>query len=118
MLSGMSADSDYIKIHESEYGSSPENFHISKSGDQLNIELTYPPRDDAANKNDQVRHIYVNQESVRASDGIRMHYDYERDGWVIEQGSKWEWEEGEAHDEDWQEVAFVESWARDPRPAD
>lgn len=102
------------KIHESKYGESPNNFDISKVDDELHIELTYPPRTDADNTHDQVRYVVVNQESVRASDGIRMFYDFERDGWVIQQGSVWEWEADDTQcDEDWQEVAFIQSWARE-----
>ena len=105
-------------IHESEY-TGPNNFHISVHGRELHVGLTYPPRDakDEAEKPDQVRYVMVDQESVRASDGIRVWYDYERDGFVIEQGSTFEWnsdEEATADNaEDWQEVAFVKSWARD-----
>lgn len=97
-------------IHESQYGGMPRNFHIEKSGDTLDVTLTYPniafP--------EQCRFIEVNQESVRASDGIRLHYDYDRDGWVIEQASTFEWDADDAEmDPDWQEVAFVKSWARE-----
>lgn len=78
--------------------------------DEAHITLMYPNVPES-----KFRHVLVNQCSVRASDGIRMHYDYERDGFVIEQASKWQWDvDDEACDPDWQEVAFVESWARDP----
>lgn len=45
---------------------------------------------------------------VRATDDIRIKYDSDRNGWIIEQAS-----ETEDYDEDWQEVAFVESWGRE-----
>jgi hypothetical protein len=108
------------KIRESEYGSSSNNFHINKTGDTLIVELTYPPWSDPDNTNNQVRYIQVNQESVRASDGIRMFYDYDRDGWVIQQASVFMWDmDDEICDPDWQEVAFVRSWAREkPSPID
>lgn len=109
---------NYLKILESEYGGSPNNVHISRHRDELHVELTYPPHTNADNVNGQCRYVYVNQESVRASDGIRMCYDFERDGWSIQQGSVWEWDSEEEstapNAEDWQEVAFVQSWARDP----
>jgi hypothetical protein len=96
-------------IHKSEYGSQPNNFHVAKRDDTLYVELTYP---NIATP-EQCRFIYVNQESVRASDGIRLHYDYDRDGWVVEQASKFSWsDDDEVCDPDWQEVAFIESWAR------
>ncbi len=60
-------------------------------------------------------HLQIGMMAVRATDGIRVSYDFGRDGWVIEQGGVWSWTEDdpEPHDEDWQEVAFVQSWARD-----
>ncbi len=74
-----------IKIHQSRYGGLPENFHVVKSDDTLQVTLTYPPRSNHENKNNQVRYVEFDQESVRASDGIRIYYDYDRDGYVIEQ---------------------------------
>jgi hypothetical protein len=106
----------YEKIFESGYGESPNNFHIAKSGDELNVTLTYPPWTDADNKNGQCRHIRINQEAVRASDGIRVHYDYERDGFVVEQPKPRLVAIGKnSYDqiEDWSEVGFFQSWARD-----
>ena len=97
-------------IHESEYGDGENNFHVIKHGDVLDVTLTYPPYTDADNAHDQCRHIEVNQESVRASDGIRMHYDYDRDGWVIEQPRV---RDPNPDIEEWTEVAFIQSWALD-----
>lgn len=101
-----------MRVYESEYGDSPNNFHVTKSGAELRVELTYPPYTDGENTRGQCRYVYVNQESVRASDGIRMFYDFERDGWVIQQ-PKYDDESGE---EDWAEAAFVRSWAREAPP--
>lgn len=96
-------------IHESDYDK--ENFDVERRGDCLEVMLTYPPRD--RDDEGQVRRIYVDQSSVRASDGIRMHYDYDRDGWCIEQASRFAWAiDDEVCDPDWQEVAFIQSWAR------
>lgn len=95
------------KIHESEYGGGSSNFHITKEGDTLSVELTYPPRSDEDNTKGQCRYVFIDQESVRASDGIRLYYDYDRDGWVIQQ-------EAECGDDTWQEVAFIKSWALEP----
>lgn len=105
-------------IHDSPYGKTPYNYHLRQSADHLYVDLTYPPYTDDANDDPiQVRYVVVNQESVRASDGVRLSYDYARDGWVIEQASTFQWEAGDDEcDPDWQEVAFVESWAREQKP--
>lgn len=105
-------------IHESEYGDSPNNFHIHKSGDELAVTLTYPPYEGDPNPVGKCRYVHVDQESVRASDGIRLHYDYVRDGFVIEQASTFQWEaDDQICDPDWREVAFIRSWAREKENA-
>ena len=101
------------KIHESEYGESPMNFHVTKHDDVLRVELTYPPYKNEDNQNNQCRYFEINQESVRASDGIRIHYDYERDGFVVEQPQPRLRVTGENSYEqidDWIEVGFFQSW--------
>lgn len=102
----------YRKIHESEYGDSPLNFHVAKHEDEVHVTLTYPPWTDADNTKGQCRHIHVNQEAVRASDGVRLHYDYQRDGFVVEQPRPWlELIDGCYHSrEEWIEVGFFKSW--------
>ena len=56
------------------------------------------------------KYVYVNQESARATDGVRLWYDYNRDGWVIEQASTFQWaDDDKVLDHDWREVAFVKS---------
>lgn len=101
-------------LFESEYGYSANNFHIERfNGDELHVTLTYPNTTEKG-----CRHVVFDQESVRASDGIRMHYDYERDGYVIEQMSHFECEHAEgdpACTPDWQEVAFIQAWAREKK---
>lgn len=105
--------SDHRKIIESQYGDHPDNFHIERHDDELHVTLTYPPYTDAANKG-QVRHVVFDQESVRATDGIRISFDFARNGYKIEQASIFSWEcDDPVCDPDWQEVAFVEAWARD-----
>lgn len=86
------AEKRHQEIHHSEY-TGQNNFHINVHGNELHVELTYPPRDDAneAEKPGQIRYVVVDQESVRASDGVRLHYDYQRDGFVIEQASRFSW---------------------------
>jgi hypothetical protein len=84
-------------------------YYASVEGDTLYASLHYP-------RSRPVRYVQLSLFDVWASDGFRTHYDFDRDGWVIEQASRWAWEDGdEVCDPDWQEVAFIKSWARDPR---
>lgn len=95
-------------IRESEYGASPNNLHIRRNGDTLSVEMTYPQITKSG-----VTKIFIDQESVRATDGIRLQYDYDRDGWIIEQQSRFGFRaDDKVQDPDWQEVVFVQSWAR------
>ena len=58
--------------------------------------------------------IHVGLEDVRASDGIMVSYDFDRDGWVIKQASRFRFSiDDTVCDPDWQEVAFVQSWERE-----
>ena len=76
---------------------------LTQDGDTATIEFSPP----------EVKYLEVDLEHVRASDGIRVSYDFERDGWVIEQASTFEWAgDDTVCDPDWQEVAFVRSWTR------
>ena len=75
--------------------------------DTIYIELKYPRNEKNKNK------VQVGLMDVRAADDILIEYDFERDGWVIKQASKFQWEIGEKRDEDWQEVAFIQAWGRE-----
>lgn len=72
--------------------------------DTAHVDLWYPNQR-------QIQFIEIGLMDVRASDGMRIHYDFYRDGWVIEQASKWEWGVGEIPDSGWKETAFIQSWA-------
>ena len=111
--------SNHRKIHESAYGGTPDNFHIIRHDDELHVELTYPPYTDAENKG-QVRYVVFDQESVRATDGIRLSFDFDRNGYKVEQASTFTFEcDDPICDPDWQEVAFVPAWGRRaPDPLD
>ncbi|MCK2055278.1 hypothetical protein [Methylobacterium sp. 37f] len=104
-------------IHESEYGDGPGNFDVEVYGDVLNVNLTYPNI-----TIDGCRHVHVNQESVRASDGIRLSYDYDRDGWSIQQQVCVDLGDRiyTPNPDEWVEVSFVQSWSlmRDQREGD
>lgn len=79
---------------------------VTTRGDTTTIELCYP-------RQQPVKYIEVELTDVRAADSLRLSYDFDRDGWVIEQSSLFEWDsDDEECDSDWQEVAFVQAWAR------
>ena len=78
-------------------------------GDELHIDLWYPDVPDS-----DVKKIVIGLMDIRAADDIRVSYDKQRDGWKIEQASTFEWEgDDEICDPDWQEVPFVQAWARE-----
>jgi len=58
--------------------------------------------------------IYLSH--VRAADDIRIRYDFDRDGWVVEQASVFEWDTtgivDPVCDPEWAEVAFILAWGR------
>lgn len=80
-------------------------FAVSRCGSDVEVELLYP-------RNNPVNAIQVGLVDVRAADNVRLWYDFERDGWVVEQASRFEWGADEEVDWDWQEVAFIQAWAR------
>lgn len=80
-------------------------------GQSVHVELMYPSRDQQSQA-----HVSVGLEHVRAADSIRITYDFDRDGWVIWQASKFEFEAGDPLDERWREAAFCQAWQFDDRP--
>ena len=75
-------------------------------GDTSTIDLWYP-------RIAPVQHIEVGLMDVRAADNIRITYDFERDGYSIQQARRFAWSgDDPVCDPDWQEVAFVQAWAR------
>ena len=82
---------------------------IYRSGKCALIDLL--PRSEGAAK-----FIQVGLEDVRSADDIRVSYDFDRDGWVVEQASRFEWDADDTVcDPDWAEVSFVQAWAREER---
>lgn len=73
------------------------------------VELSYPRNEG----NDEA--LEVELMDVRAADSLRIEYDFERDGWSIQQASRFSWESNDEFEEigeDWKEVAFVQAWQR------
>ena len=81
-------------------------------GDTLVVDLWYPKRDA---DHISTTAIEVGLACVRAADSLKLRYDFERDGWVVYQASKFRWGVEEKTDPDWQEVAFIQAWAREER---
>lgn len=78
-----------------------ENCEIRIVDDALTVELEYP-RQDAA-----IKAIEIGLTDVRAADGIRITYDFERDGWSIQQPIC----DSAGFTVDWKETSFAQSWA-------
>lgn len=87
------------------YAKDGSSYGLGRLDETLKVELFYP-------RNSGPTHVEVGLVDVRAADDIRIHYDHERDGWVIEQASIFEWDVGdEVCDQGWTEVAFIKAWA-------
>ena len=91
-------------------------------GNVLEVDLWYPRLEYGADRTprtfDHPVAVEVGLTDVRAADSILVEYDFDRDGWVIKQASKFSWEvDDKVCDPDWQEVAFVQAWGRQVDPA-
>lgn len=74
-------------------------------GESALVEFMYPDMDQ-----EKQAQVEIGLEHVRAADSIKVTYDFERDGWVIWQASKFRFYEGEPKDEKWREAAFCQAW--------
>lgn len=75
-------------------------------GDTACLDIWYPEQRD-------VKFVEIGLMAVRATDSIRISYDFDRDGWKIEQASKFSWScDDDLCDRDWQEVSFIQAWGR------
>jgi len=80
----------------------------TKDNNTKYIELWYPRLEG------EKKYIRVGLMDVRAADDIRISYDFDRDGWVIEQASIFKWAgDDEVCNEGWAEVAFIQAWGRE-----
>lgn len=84
---------------------------MSGSDDTIFVELWYP-------RSREIKHVEIDLVDVRASDGIRVTYDFDRDGWSVQQPTRLSWPaEDKVCDPGWKEVAFVRSWQLDAEQA-
>lgn len=93
-------------------------YEINVRNRSVVVELLYPPYypgDPHSDRDPQRPYaVEVGLSSVRAADNLRLIYDFDRDGWRIEQASVFAWECADTvQDPDWQEVAFVQAWGRE-----
>lgn len=109
-------------IHTSDYNLN--NFHIIRYGNVLDVTVTYPPESCLEFDTRKVTYVMIDQEAVRASGGIRVHFDYARNGFVIEQQTNWHGsevrEDGTVDEQDPQfvEAAFVHAFHPESRGLD
>lgn len=74
----------------------------------LVVDLYYPRNDDT-----RISRVEVGLMDVRATDNVRVSYDFDRDGWKIEQAQVFEWNiDDQVCDPEWSEVAFIRAWGR------
>lgn len=73
-------------------------------GNTIYAEIWYP-------RSEPVKYVDIDLIDIRASAGIRVSYDFERDGWRIERPTVFKWECSDpVCDPKFVEVAFVNSW--------
>jgi len=95
LVDGMSDVSEYVVGHRFEV-----------YGPAARFDFIYP------RSGDRVTSIAVGLEDVRSANDIRIRFDFDRDGWVIESATKFEWVDGEdPRDERLEEVAFIPSYS-------
>jgi len=83
-------------------------------GETARIDLFYP-------RTMPVQFIEVGLMDVRASDSIRVSYDFDRDGWKIEQPTEIRVEAVngvQVCSQEWKEAAFLPAWQFDERKDD
>jgi len=86
-------------------------FRFDVSDGVAAFEFIYPRN----NSSDKPQHLQVGLEETRAADAIRIRYDFERDGWVVEQQV---WTDEDRTGEVWREAAFCQAWQFDTERED
>jgi len=72
---------------------------VVEPGETRTVDIWYPLRSPESC-------VEISLVDIRASDGIRVSYDFDRDGWVIKQPTT----NVDGEQTGWQEVAFAKSW--------
>jgi hypothetical protein len=92
-----------MKDDENEYEA---GYRAGLFGDTIRVELIFTQVSDAF-----PRYVEIDIESVRSADSVRVSYDYDRDGWSVEQARFFSWAaDDKVRDAGWTEVAFVRAW--------
>jgi len=73
------------------------------------VEIEYP-----RNPGAEFDTVEVGLLDVRAADSIRVSYDFERDGWSIQQARYTKDDMGYIERVGWEEVSFHKAWALEP----
>ncbi len=89
---------------ESEYGDDGTGLRVERGGNTVHVTLVYPQAHD-----NPIKYVDFDQESVRASGGIRLSFDYDRNVFVVEQ-QRWHpnvEEDDRVENDMWIEVAVL-----------
>jgi hypothetical protein len=78
--------------------------HVPEGETCATVDIQYP-------RSGPVTTVEIGIECLRAADSIRVFFDFDRNGYVIQQGSGWH---GPYDGINWQEVAFIGAWALEP----
>ncbi len=80
------------------------NVEVLGNGDTVTVEVQYP-------RCHPVKFVEVGLCDVRSADGLRLSFDFDRNGWKVEQARYFSWETDDAVcDPGWVEVAFIDAW--------
>ena len=77
--------------------------------DTISVDLWYP-------RHSPAKFVEVGLMDVRAADSIRISYDFDRDGYKIEQAVYFEDDGIPMGGDEWHEVAFIQAWALEKEP--
>ena len=89
----------------------PIGEYFEVSGDEATTTIWYPRSEADGPGACAFTKVRVDLMDVRAADPLRVSYDFDRDGWRVEQQSVFEWsEDAEKFDPEWVEVGFFKAW--------